>query len=75
MNISDRVSKRNLIGSCHDLFHLLGYGAITVIAEKTVEYAVAQCQYKENNRQDDECLGEEFHFNTSRDVLVDPFTR
>ena len=75
MNISHRISKRNLIGSCHDLFHLLGYGAITVIAEKTVEYAVAQCQYKENNRQDDECLGEEFHFNTSRDVLVDPFTR
>ena len=75
MNISHRISKRNLIGSCHDLFHLLGYGAITVIAEKTVEYAVAQCQYKENNRQDDECFGEEFHFNTSRDVLVDPFTR
>ena len=44
-------------------------GAITVIAEKTVEYAVAQCQYKENNRQDDECLGEEFHFNTSCGVI------
>ena len=69
MNISHSISKRNLIGSCYDLFHLLGYGAITVIAEKTVEYAVAQSQYKENNRQDDECLGEEFHFNTSCGVI------